>query len=246
MFRVNIVWSLALAGNWTPVVEFAFQIEYHSRACYWLSISLRISCYFLNYCWNTHFYNISWHSLFSFVFFFTARISSYDIPQGQQPWKDIKYSGNENSKHVLQGGIGCLIDGRGGENPNPLVSPECWIGWRRDNVTSPFVKIDLTRPAPIKAIRLRTYIDDGVEAGAIKKFVVRTSKLFGVIPDNTFYACAPKHFYYRPRVLDFELDIGNVVAQYITLQMEYSSDLILLRQIFLNQSKTFLNLNYWK
>ena len=196
---------------------------------------------------GTHTFITSLDILFSHsFFFFTARISSYDIPQGQEPWKDIKYSGNENSKHVLQGGIGCLIDGKGGENPNPLVSPECWIGWRRDNVTSPFVKIDLTRPAPIKAIRLRTYIDDGVEAGAIKKFVVRTSKLFGVIPDNTFYACAPKHFYYRPRVLDFELDIGNVVAQYITLQMEYSSDLILLRQIFLNQSKTFLNLNYWK
>lgn len=131
-----------------------------------------------------------------------------------------------------------MLDGKGGENPDPLVSPECWIGWRRNNVTNPFVKFDLTRQAPITGIRLRTYINEEVKAETIKKFVVRTSKLFGLIPDNTFYACTPKNFYYlSPRVIDFELDLGNVMAQFITLEMEYTSDLILLRQVSLNQSE---------
>ena len=178
---------------------------------------------------------MSWNNFPFYLLFQTkheARVAVYEIPQGQPEWKDTKYTEKAKSNGVLKGGVGCLVDKKGsGADENPLVSPECWIGWRRDNVTAPYIKIELTRSAPITGIRLSTYVDEGVKAETIMKFVVHTSRLFGTIPDHTLYACTPKEYYHiSPRVVNFDLDFGDIMAQYITLEFEYSSELIFIRQ----------------
>ncbi|XP_066912509.1 discoidin domain-containing receptor 2-like isoform X2 [Clytia hemisphaerica] len=166
-----------------------------------------------------------------------SRIVLYQIPKGQEPWTDVKYSGKINSDGVRNGGLGCLVDGKAVSGINPVKSPYCWIGWNKANTSKPFIKLELTRKTTITGVQLRVYVDKAIKASTAMKFTVRTTPHFGVLPDYTGYVCAPDSYYQLSEEFFIDLDLGSVQAQFIDIFLEYSEELILLRQVTLKQGQ---------
>ena len=142
-----------------------------------------------------------------------------------------------------------MTDGNA-DSTNPLeASGSCWVGWKKENVSKPSITIELTRQAPLTSLILRTFIDENMGASAIKRFHIRTKLFFGLgtLPDYidyekqwlySGYVCAPKKYYHiSPQVVDFEFDLEGIKAQFITINMEYSGDIIFVRQVTLKQGK---------
>ena len=123
---------------------------------------------------------------------------------------------------------------------DPYTLPDCWVGWEKENVTKPYVKMRLDNTYNVSDILLRTYISDG-EASPFGGVIVRTSPnayLYHfknhVDKDQTMqHFCTPETLSKdaEPRVVDIVLHNGGIVAESIKIEMKYSGDMIFLRRV---------------
>ena len=160
---------------------------------------------------------------------------------------DTEYNGKTTANKELTSGTGCLVDNKHTEGVNALKSPYCWVGWKKSNVSNPSIHIELTRSATITGIYLRTYVNEDIGASTIRKFAVKTTEFDGRLAKVNGYACAPKSNYHiSPQVIDYEIDLGDTKAQYVTLNMEYSGNWILVRQVMIKQGKSIFDMQLVK
>ena len=171
------------------------------------------------------------------LFNLTAEVFFYRMLQGQPPWTDKIYNGKVNSAGIRFGGVGCLVDGKAKTGTNPIKSPDCWIGWHKENVSQPYVKLELSRKTTITGVQLRVYVDKAIKASTAMKFTVRTSPDFSVLPNFAGYVCAPDSYYQLNEEFFIDLDLGSIQTQFIDIFLDYSEELILLRQVTIKQGK---------
>ena len=158
----------------------------------------------------------------------TARVLSYDIPQGDEYegiiWKDIRYSRPEANNGLLSGGTGCLT-----ENllpTNPFIEPECWIGWNKENVSNPAISLLLTRKTVIKGLYFYIYVNESMGAFTFSNMTISAEDIFkGKV-------CAPRNYYnISAQGKGFNLKFENIYAQKLTINFNYAGNWILIRRI---------------
>ena len=164
------------------------------------------------------------------VFFsiFTARVLSYNIPQGNEYagiiWKDIKYSRPEASNGLLSGGTGCLTENS--LPTNPFIEPECWIGWNKENVSHPSVSLILSRKTVVKGLYFYIYINESMGAFTFSNMTISAEDIFkGKV-------CGPwNHYNISAQGKGFNLRFENIYAQKLTINLNYAGNWILIRRI---------------
>ena len=173
-------------------------------------------------------------SVFILSSYLPARIQFYKIKMGSNyqglSFKDEIYNGQSEMNNELDKGTGCLVD-RIKSMTNPFIKPSCWLGWHKKEVPRPFILITLTRISFVNGIRLSTYINESAKASPIRRFYI-TSNIHYDVLQNPLYACTPDSAYaLSSQPYEFVLDIGKLEFHYLKVELDYSGDWILVRQI---------------
>ena len=99
------------------------------------------------------------------------------------------------------------------------------------------MKLELSRKTTITGVQLRVYVDKAIKASTAMKFTVQTSTHYGHLPDFKGSVCAPESYYQLNEEFFIDLDLGSIQTQYIDIVLDYSEELILLRQVKIKQGK---------
>lgn len=172
--------------------------------------------------------------------YFPANIIQYKIYQGNTysntiSWVDTKYKEKIDHINQLSGNKGCLLDRQYSSSTDPLNDPECWLGWKKSNISDPFVEFETLGTATFTGLFIRTYVNENIGASTIKGFTIEYSSVIGAM-DVLGYVCAPLTYYQiSPQIKDFYIDLKNVKAQYLKVKFQYSGEWILVRQVIPQQ-----------